>query len=183
MLIDINISCMLQLIYNQMLPKRVCPLLMITGEIRAFREKLRQLLREMGWQFKNDAICCGVTVAQCHALLEIEKEGAISLRDLAEVLGLDISTLSRTIDNMVQTGLVARRANPEDRRYVAISLTEKGMEITGTIDRTYNDYFAAVFQKIPPHKRDQVIESIYLLADALGDINSNSCCQGGDNNG
>lgn len=78
---------------------------------------------------KSDVSCCGVTVAQCHALLEVEKNGEISLVDLAYALGLDNSTLSRTIDSIVQERLVERRANPHDRRHISIALTDKGKEI------------------------------------------------------
>ena len=49
--------------------------------LHLLREKLRRLQRELGWQQKNDASCCGVTVARCHALLEIGRQEEISLAE------------------------------------------------------------------------------------------------------
>src|SRR5512133_88549 len=96
---------------------------MDVGTIRNFREKLRQLEREIGWQLKSDTECCGVTLAQCHILLEIGKSGEMSIVDLASTLGLDTSTLSRHVNGMVNIGLVDRVLNARDRRFVSISLT------------------------------------------------------------
>ncbi len=91
-----------------------------TETIRLFREKVRQVQRELGWSQKNDIQCCGVTMAQCHALLEIGSRDEISIVELAGLLGVDTSTLSRTVDNMVKGGLVDRLLNPQDRRYVSL---------------------------------------------------------------
>ena len=152
--------------------------------INLFREMMRRLQREAGWQMKSDASCCGVTVAQCHALLEVEKNGEISLVDLADRLGLDNSTLSRTVDSMVQEKLVERRANPHDRRYISIILTERGKEICNGINQTFNRYYSGVLDLVPEGKRSQVMESVNLLAAALQFYNQQecsrqNCCEGG----
>ena len=147
------------------------------SDIRLFREAIRKLQRSLSWQWKNDAACCGITVAQCHALLEIGKGSEITLVDLASILELDNSTLSRTIDGMVQAGLVERKTNPEDRRYLSITLTIKGEKIFGDINNTFDQFYIDVFAGIPPDKQAQIIESIDLLANALAMNDSAACCQ------
>jgi DNA-binding MarR family transcriptional regulator len=102
--------------------------------IRNFREKLRQLEREIGWQLKSDTECCGITLAQCHIILEIGNNGETSVVDLANALGLDTSTLSRHINGMVNVGLVDRVLNPKDRRYVSITLTDQGRKVYRSAD-------------------------------------------------
>jgi DNA-binding MarR family transcriptional regulator len=144
-------------------------------KINLFREKIRQLQRNAGWQMKSDASCCGVTVAQCHALLEIEKHGEVSLVELAGTLGLDNSTLSRTIESMVQEGLVERCANPHDRRYISIMLAERGKTICDNINQTFYRYYKGVLELIPAEKQQQVIESVNLLAEALQKYNQQEC--------
>ena len=74
-------------------------------KIRLLREKLRQLERELDDRFRSDSGCCGLTLAQCHTLLEIGNKGEISLVELASRLSLDTSTLSRTINGLVILGL------------------------------------------------------------------------------
>lgn len=146
-------------------------------DIRQFRETIKRLQRNLSWQSKSDAACCGITVAQCHALMEIGKNSEISLVDLASTLGLDNSTLSRTIDGMVEAGLVERRANPEDRRYLVITLTEKGKILFDSINRIFDQYFRNIFAAIPSEKHQQVMESLSLLTEAIAQSNSSECCR------
>lgn len=146
--------------------------------IESFRSKLRQLERELGWSLKNDIRCCGISIAQCHVLLEVGKKGEISIVELAALLGLDTSTLSRTIDNMVKAGWITRITNPSDRRYVSLSLTGPGQKTFTSIQEINNQYFTEIFQLIPEEKRRQVVESFALLADAITRYKMQcQCCQ------
>ena len=146
-------------------------------DIRHFREIIRRLQRNLSWQSKSDAACCGITVAQCHVLMEIGKLNKISIVDLASILGLDKSTLSRTIDGMVETGLVERAPNPEDRRYLKLTLTDQGKNLFDSINCTFDQYYQDVFAAIPPDKHQQVTESLSLLAGAIAKKSSSECCR------
>ena len=135
--------------------------------IRNFRAKLQRLEREIGWQLKSDTECCGVTLAQCHIILEIGKTGETSVVDLSAALGLDTSTLSRQINGMVDAGLVDRVLNPKDRRYVSISLTEQGRKAYRSIDEICNEKYAKIFELIPGDRHPEVLEGFNLLVDAI----------------
>jgi DNA-binding MarR family transcriptional regulator len=147
-------------------------------KIQFLREKLRLLEREMNDPFGRDAGCCGLTLAQCHTLLEVGNKGEVSLVDLASSFGLDASTLSRMIQGLVVLGLVSRLTNEKDRRYVAISLTEQGRNLFGQIEAKFNTYFAQVLELIPSEKQDAVVECIGLFSDAVRKRNESSgCCE------
>ncbi len=148
-------------------------------DIRLLRERMLQLQRSLGGQLKSDAKCCGITVAQCYALMEVGVRGEISLVELAGSLGLDTSTLSRTIEGMVQVGLIERYTNPQDRRYVTITLSTEGLTLYNNIDRTFNEYFASAFSLIPETKREQILESFTLLTEAVSKLGSPDNCMGG----
>lgn len=144
--------------------------------IRFLREKLRQLEREMNDPFGRDAGCCGLTLAQCHTLLEVGYRGEVSLVELASGFGLDTSTLSRMIQGLVVLGLVSRLTNEKDRRYVAISLTEQGRKLFDQIETMFNSYFSQVIELIPSEKRDAVVEGVGFLSDAIRKRNESSAC-------
>lgn len=151
---------------------------MALEKIRLLREKLRLLERESSDPFESDSGCCGLTLGQCHTLLEIGGKGEISLVDLATNLGLDTSTLSRTVNGLVFLGLVNRLTNEKDRRYISISLTDQGRKVFAEIDQTFNNYFSGVLELIPAEKRVAIIECISLFADALRKYNDSSgCCR------
>ena len=67
-------------------------------ESNYLRELIRILVRNLGVLEKADANCCGVSISQCHAIVEIGRAKEISLNKLAELLTLDKSTMSRTIN-------------------------------------------------------------------------------------
>jgi DNA-binding MarR family transcriptional regulator len=142
-------------------------------ESHYLRELIRVLVRNLGILEKSEATCCGTTVSQCHAIVEIGRSNEISLNELAELLSLDKSTMSRTINNLVEANLAVRELHPEDRRYVTIKLTDEGMKVFENIEGSMEQYYQSIFSSIPENKRDQVLESLQLIIDAA---KKNKCC-------
>lgn len=136
-----------------------------------FLEKLRVLLRESYGVFDDQHKCCDLTYSQCHTLTEIGAKSEISLVDLASSLGLDTSTLSRTIQSLVVLGLVTRKTNQKDRRYVSISLSKEGRKAYEAIGNLYYEFMTRVFDRIPVRKHEAVLEGLGLLADAMKQAN------------
>jgi len=140
--------------------------------IEQFRAKLREIERTVWQQTKSEALCCGVTVPQCHAILEIGRARELNLKDLAARLGLDNSTLSRTVESLVQDELADRTPSKEDRRATVIRLNTKGRAALDRINSTWNRICRDMFRGIPSEKHDQFIESVSMLADVL-----TGCCR------
>lgn len=133
------------------------------------REMIRILERKLGIVQENEFSCCGVSMAQCHALVEIGRMKRISLNDLSDLLNLDKSTMSRTVNNLVTNNLAQRDIDPEDRRYVTISLTDNGNILYKDIEDRMNAYYKSIYESIPNNKRNQVLESIEILLSAMGE--------------
>ncbi|GFP74324.1 MarR family winged helix-turn-helix transcriptional regulator [Clostridium fungisolvens] len=141
---------------------------------KKLRELIRMLERKLGILQDSGFSCCQITMSQCHALVEIGRAKGISLNELAELLNLENSTMSRTVNNLVTNELVKRDIDPEDRRYVTISLTDKGNDIYQEIEEEMNVYFTKIYEAIPADKRQQVLESIDILLES---IDKSSCCE------
>jgi DNA-binding MarR family transcriptional regulator len=137
------------------------------------RELLRMLIRNLGILEKGEASCCGTTISQCHAIVEIGRTKEISLNELADLLGLDKSTMSRTTNNLVEDNLVIREVHSEDRRYIILKLTKEGETVYKSIETSMETYYENILESIPENKRDQVLESLKLLTDA---VKINKCC-------
>lgn len=145
-------------------------------QISAIREMVQVLVRRMGFLQKEGAQCCGISLVQCHIMYEIAKQPGISLNDLADRLGLDNSTMSRHIKTSVNQGYVLNTLSQDDRRFLTLSLTEKGEEIERGFSELMAKYLEELFAQIPEEKKLQVIESIEILANVLG--KSPLCCKG-----
>lgn len=135
------------------------------------REMLRILVRNLGILDKSDASCCGVSMTQCHAIVEIGRAKKISLIDLSDLLELEKSTMSRTINNLVDDGYVTREVDSSNRRYVSIQLTDKGLEVFQSIEDSMHQYYGNIFQSIPEDKRNQVLESLEILVKSIKENN------------
>lgn len=139
----------------------------------SLRELLRILIRKLGILEKTEFSCCDITISQCHAIVEIGRKDEISLNELADILGLDKSTMSRTINNLVEDNLVKRETHSGDRRYITITLTDQGRNMYNDIESSMGDYYSNILGKIPEDKQKQVLESLELLVEAVKD---NKCC-------
>lgn len=136
-------------------------------EISAFRKHLRALEREISQSIKSEGSCCGVTLAQCHVLLEVEDAGPVSLTELKNRLILDKSTVSRTVDSLVKAGTVKREEGEEDRRYSVLELTETGKEEVRRINGFCNDRYRLLFSMIEPESREGMLNTIKLLSKTM----------------
>jgi len=124
--------------------------------INKFRELLRIFDRELYLQ--NNASCCnGISLAQCHTLLEIEKSNEITVSELANNLTLDKSTVSRTVDGLVNISMVDRVIPAENRRKTLINLTDSGKQVCKTINYTNDEYVKEVLKEFTALEREEFL--------------------------
>jgi DNA-binding MarR family transcriptional regulator len=74
-----------------------------------------------------------LTVSQLKILLLLSRQGAVSGRELADLIGVGLAALSGMIDRLVANHLVIRQEDPHDRRVRRISLSKTGAEVIGSI--------------------------------------------------
>lgn len=117
-------------------------------------------------QLEADTGCCGVTLAQCHTLLELAA-AELSLTGLAAALDLDASTLSRTVDGLVRAGMVERAEDASDRRSLRLTLTPAGRAKVAFIDGLCNRYYADLLAGISERDRRSVLRAVGLLAERM----------------
>lgn len=140
-------------------------------QVRSFRGVLRRFERAHR-VLMDDLHCCGgLTIVQCHPLLELGELGPTNLSDLATRLNLDRSTLSRTVEGLVRHGLVDRRPDSRDRRFVVLSLTGEGRKVCDQINEKNDCFYAEILSRLPDDKREETIALfdglIRTLAEAV----------------
>lgn len=148
--------------------------------VREFRRYIREIEREVAYQLKNQSGCCGVTLAQCHCLMELDESGATSIVDLSQRLRLDTSTLSRTVDGLVREGYVERTLNPDNRRFVTVRLTDSGTVKAGEINAVCDSFYTDLLRDYPEGQA-ALLEAVKRLADIMTHKRDLACCaiQGG----
>ena len=132
------------------------------NQAKQLREKTRILECHLGNINKTDSCCCGISEPECFVLVEIGRKPNVSVKEVAEILRLDKSGVSRTVEELVQKDYVERKPSTEDRRFVVLNLTLKGKEHFEKIENGMNRKFKEILDKIPVDKREQVIEALEL---------------------
>jgi len=87
----------------------------------------------------------GITQASGYVLINIRKEGT-PVSQIAGLLGVKATSLSRILNNLERLGLIYREANLSDKRSVNVFLTEQGMakrEQAKEVVRRFNAYLDA----------------------------------------
>ena len=138
---------------------------------------MRSFEREL--YFQNISSCCnGVSLAQCHTLLEIEGKEKISVSELAKNLSLDKSTVSRSIDGLVKKGFIHRNIPSENRRTTELQLTEEGIITCENINWNNDDFISNSLEKINEDEQSQFLRLFEKITNTMVEIREqNDTCQ------
>lgn len=91
-------------------------------------QKTRRAARSITALYETELAPAGLTGGQFSTLVALGVAGEPNMSALADLLGMDRTTLTRNLTALEREGLVWLRADPEDARVRLISLTEKGRE-------------------------------------------------------
>jgi DNA-binding MarR family transcriptional regulator len=89
---------------------------------------LRYTWQAVARMYNEEATKYGATMATGFALLSIDKEKGTPSTNLGPKMGMEATSLTRTLKSMEDKGLIYRKKNPADGRGVLIYLTDLGKE-------------------------------------------------------
>ena len=107
--------------------------------------------------YNEEASKYGATMALGYALLNIDKEGTPSTA-LAPRLGMERTSLTRTLKTMEEKGLIVKKKNPKDGRGVNIYLTPLGVEKRGLSKETVINFNNKLLETFSQQEIDNFIE-------------------------
>ncbi len=135
-------------------------------EVEPLRRASRQVVRELGF-LDGHPPSHGLTTSQCHALIEIGQEGQLTTGELAHLLNLDKSTLSRRVQPLVEAGLLAAKEDPGDRRRRPLTLTQQGRQRLARVHEDASRHVRDALQLLNEAERRAVVDGMALYAKAL----------------
>jgi DNA-binding MarR family transcriptional regulator len=138
--------------------------------MQSIREQLQIFSRRFG--LLNASCCdecCGeqVSMVQSHILFEIRRAGNPAMQQVAEELGMDITTFSRQVKSLEKRGLVVRQVSAEDRRVNLLGLTVGGSAVLAKIDLYMTERLGRIFSRMSAFEQETVTRSLELLNDAV----------------
>ena len=127
--------------------------------LRATWQAVMKMYNEQAAQFD-------VTMAVGFALLSIDPDEGTPSTALGPKMGMEATSLSRTLKTMEEKGLIERKPNPADGRGVLIHLTEFGLE-----KRDYSKNRVVTFNEaVRENISEEKINNFYKLINALTEL-------------
>ena len=109
----------------------------------------------------------GSTMATGFALLNIDPEEGTPSTSLGPKMGMEATSLSRTLKSMQEKGLIERKKNPEDGRSVLITLTEYGREMRAFSKEVVLQFDDAVKDAVPEKDIKTFIEVANTIMELI----------------
>jgi DNA-binding MarR family transcriptional regulator len=96
-----------------------------------------------------------------HVLVECETE--VSIKELAEDLSMSLPNASRTIDGLLQRGLLERREDEHDRRVKRVGATPAARELIDRVDTARLQGLEAWAERLSPEQRQTLLTALSSL--------------------
>ncbi len=128
---------------------------------------LRSTWMAVSKMYNEEAQKKGSTMATGFALISIDPEEGTPSTALGPKMGMEATSLSRTLKNMEEKGLIERKPNPEDGRSVLICLTEFGVEMREYSKEVVFKFDTAIRNTIDPQKLEIFIEVFQIINDLV----------------
>jgi DNA-binding MarR family transcriptional regulator len=130
---------------------------------------LRATWQAVARMYNDEASNYGATMATGFTLLSIDKEGGTPSTALGPKMGMEATSLTRTLKSMEEKGLIYRKPNPEDGRGVLIYLTEFGKEKRNLSKNTVLKFNEVVRQNVSAEKLQNFMEVSEIINDLIQD--------------
>lgn len=138
------------------------------------KEKTIDYILRATWQavarmYNEEAGKYGATMSIGFALLSIDKENGISSTALGPQMGMEPTSLTRTLKSMEEKGLIVRKKNPVDGRGVIIHLTKLGREKRELSRDTVLKFNEVVKQRLTQEKMDHFVEVAETINELISE--------------
>lgn len=117
--------------------------------------------------YNEEASKEGSTMATGFALLSIDPEKGTPSTSLGPKMGMEATSLSRTLKTMEEKGLITRRKNPVDGRSVLIYLTDYGKEMRDYSKKVVLTFDEAVKREIPEEDLNTFTRVAYKIMELI----------------
>ena len=135
------------------------------------KEKTIDYILRATWQavarmYNEEASKFDGSMAIGFALLSIDKEDGTPSTAISSRMGMEATSLTRTLKTLEEKGLIIRKKNPEDGRGVLIYLTDLGKEMRAQSKLTVIKFNETIKNNITEEKLNHFIE----VADTINEL-------------
>jgi MarR family transcriptional regulator, transcriptional regulator for hemolysin len=134
---------------------------------REFAFILNDVARLLRTYADNRAAQFGMTRAQWVVLVRIDRSEGLNQSELAETLDLQPITLTRLLDKLCDSGLIERRADPEDRRAKRLFLTPAARPLLKQLSVLGEETMAGALAGVSEQSIEQMVSQLATVKENL----------------
>lgn len=136
------------------------------------RDALDNVIFEQNFQKKIAGKFKELSKNQPMVIKIIGIEGEIMPSTLGKYTGMEKSSLTRMVDDLEKKGIVFRKTDPEDRRKVLVSLTEKGLDCYNHLSQVTTEMAEEILQFVDDNDVENFMHSLETMVKILRKIDA-----------
>ena len=102
----------------------------------------------------------------------IGMEGEMMPSTIGKYTGMEKSSLTRMVDDLEKKGIVSRKTDPDDRRKVLVSLTEKGLEYYNCLNKITAEMADEILKFVDEKDIEDYVQSLETMVRILRKIDA-----------
>jgi DNA-binding MarR family transcriptional regulator len=130
---------------------------------------LRATWQAVSRMYNEEASKYGASMSVGFALLSIDKDNGIPSTALGPQMGMEPTSLTRTLKSMEEKGLIVRKKNPVDGRGVLINLTKLGKEKRELSRDRVLKFNEVIKQHVSQEKLDSFMEVAEIINELISE--------------
>ena len=109
----------------------------------------------------------GISRAQWTVLMRLDRSEGLNQSELAELLDLQPISVTRLLDRLAESGLIERRADPNDRRANRLFLTPAARPLLEQLTSLGEDMMQIVLQNVDESAQEQLLRNLDTMKNNL----------------
>lgn len=141
----------------------------IKDDIEAIDGIIQKLARSFAVEDIEEVIHIDINFSYLLVLCHIQMLDEPTMGELAKASRIQISTLTRIIDKLVEREFVARKTDAYDRRIVRVSLTSNGCEIVEKYEEARKKRVGSILRRLSSEERQELLNILQKIESRIFD--------------
>ena len=133
------------------------------SKISEFTKSLRTLLQEIMFLQMGSLRTRGITIPKFFLMKFLYYHGRRKTSEISELLGISLPAVSEILNSMENENLIIRTHDENDRRVVAIELSQEGRALVNSLEKHNQSLIEEALNSMP-------VENFEIAADFLGKL-------------
>ena len=130
-----------------------------------------EIFMHRSWRAWNHlAESTGLSMPQFGILMKVYHRGNCAIGDISEHFDITNAAASQLVDKLVQSGLINRDEDPQDRRVKMLNLTGKGKEFIQKGIEERDHWVDQLAARLTAEQRTKVADALQLMIQAAEEL-------------